>query len=481
MTNSKTTALYCHELPGELEFVNCDPVRLADHNGRPFLLHFFALSSVHSTQHLHDIRAFQTRFKDQLLIIGVHTPKHRFETDPVTLKNALRRWFVSYPVINDAQWQLWRQFAIEAWPTSLLFDGGGKLVEVYVGEGISKIIESKIQELTHESGSKPKISVPLIAPAPSPSKLFFPSKITHMGDRLYISDTAHHRVLECTFGGQITRTFGSGNPGFWDGAAKEAGLREPGGICIGKDQLFICDTGNHAIRRVRLLQGNEQIDTIAGSGKRGAGTVNSGASRAIDLASPTDCVFHQDKLYITLAGQHQLWAFDLLRNTAQRLAGSGSEGHSDGSLAAVQFAAPSAIAHAQIGGKDLLYVLDAASSSLRQIKMQDFSVSTLIGEGVYEHGDSDGPASLARLQYPTSLCFDTMRNVLWIADSYNNKIKVYSPAKNEIKTLNVNYKLNHPSGMTIADQALWITNEHAHELLRLDLKSGRLARIPVGE
>jgi hypothetical protein len=481
MSTSKTSALYCHELPGNLEYVNCDPIHLAEHNGRPFLLHFFALSAIHSTQHLQDIRAIQTRFKDQLLIIGAHTPKHRFEADSVTLKNALRRYAISYPVINDEQWQLWRQFAIEAWPTSVLFDGGGKLVEVYVGEGLSKVIETRIQELVHESGSKPKVPVPVIAPMPLASKLSFPSKITHLGDRLYISDSAHHRVLECTFGGQITRTFGSGNPGFWDGAPHEAGLREPGGISIGKDQLFICDTGNHAIRRVRLLQGNEQIETIAGTGKRGTGAVDSGASRTIDLASPSDCVFHHDKLYVTLAGQHQLWAVDLLRNTAQRLAGSGQEGHHDGALMAVQFAAPSAIAHANIGGRELLYVLDAASSALRQVKMQDFSVSTLIGEAVYEHGDSDGPASLARLQYPTSLCFDTMRNVLWIADSYNNKIKVYSPAKNEIKTLNVNYKLNHPSGMTIADQALWITNEHAHELLRLDLKTGRLARIPVGE
>ena len=71
--------------------------------------------------------------------------------------------------------------------------------------------------------------------------------------------------------------------------------------------------------------------------------------------------------------------------------------------------------------------------------------------------------------------------MLWIADSYNNKIKVYSPSKNEVKTLNVNYRMQEPAGLCLADNALWISNQNAHELLRLDLKTGKLSRIGVGE
>jgi sugar lactone lactonase YvrE len=144
---------------------------------------------------------------------------------------------------------------------------------------------------------------------------------------------------------------------------------------------------------------------------------------------------------------------------------------------AANFAQPMALALS----KDYLYTLDSGASALRQIRLNDLLVSTLIGEGVYDAGDADGPASLARLQHPTAACFDAQRNVLWIADSYNNKIKVFSPSKNEIKTLNVNYKLQEPAGLALADNALWIANQNAHELLRLDLKTGKLSRVAVGD
>jgi hypothetical protein len=480
-----TPALYLHELPGalagELDWVNCAPVALTGQTGRPLLLVFFCASSIQSAHLCADLRTLQAKFKQQITIIGVHTPKHSFEAEPVNIEQIVRRWQLTFPVINDAKWILWRQFAMQAWPSTALFDASGKLSQIYIGDGHIHALERHLSEFVQQAALQQ-----LQASSPAPqlnaavvnSKLSFPSKLVALGERLYISDTAHHRVVECSFQGRITRTFGSGNPSFFDGQVAEAGMRAPGGICIGKDQLFICDTGNHAVRRVRLLE-SDQLDTIAGTGKVGYSAPEEGAPRSLSLASPSDCVFHNDKLYVTLAGQHQLWAFDLMRNTAQRVAGSGVEGLHDGSLMAAQFASPSAITFGHVGGRDLLFVLDAASASLRQIKVADFSVSTLIGEGLFDAGDSDGPASFARMAHPCGMHFDNSRGVLWIADSYNNKIKVYSPAKNEIKTLNVNYKLHHPSGLTIADGALWIANEFAHEILRLDLKTGRLAKIAI--
>ena len=471
--------LYLHELTQDLEWVNSAPISLSELRGRVTLLYFWTGSSIHCQQALAEIKALEGKFIEGLCVIGVHTPKHSFETSSAVVLKTINRWFIRHPVINDSQWRLWRRFAISAWPTALLLDAEGKVIGMYVGEGQKAALEAKIAELIREAAGKGIRSsdpAPIVKKPEPRTFLQFPSKLCASAERLYISDTSHNRVLEATFEGRVTRIFGSGNAGFWDGRGTESGLREPTGICLGRDMLFICDTGNHAIRRVKFLA-NDQLDTLAGNGRQGKSSPEDGPSSTLMLASPTDCVLHQEKLFVSMAGRHQVWAFDLLRNNASLVAGSGEEGVADGAMMAANFAQPSALAL----GKEFLYVLDSGSSALRQVRLNDLVVTTLVGEGLYDCGDMDGPASLAKLQHPSAACFDNQRNVLWIADSYNNKIKIYSPSKNEVKTLNVNYKLQQPAGLTLADNALWIANQDAHELLRLDLKSGKLSRVPVGE
>lgn len=471
--------LYLHEFPEGLEWVNSAPIALNSLRGRVTLLYFWTASSMQCQQSLAEIKALEGKFSDGLSVIGVHTPQFNHEAQSSTVLKTINRWFVRHPVINDSRWQLWRQFAVPAWPCMIVLDAQSQVRGMYVGQNQRAVLEAKIAELLQEASAK---GIRVIEPAPLAKKpeprqfLQFPSKLCASGDRLYLSDTGHNRVLECTFEGRVTRTFGSGNAGFWDGNGLEAGLREPTGVCVGKEMLFICDTGNNVIRRVRLMQ-NDMVDTIAGTGRYGESAPESGSSRTLNLASPVDCAYAQDKLYVALAGSNQIWAFDLLRNTASRVAGDGQLGCSDGALMAANFAQPMSLALS----KDYLYTLDSASSSLRQIRLQDLVVSTLIGDGLFESGDSDGPSSLARMQNPTASCYDHQRNVLWIADSYNNKIKVFSPSKNEVKTLKVNYALREPAGLALADNALWIANQNAHELLRLDLKTGKLVRVPVGE
>jgi thiol-disulfide isomerase/thioredoxin len=471
-------SLYVHELPSDLEWVNCEPVSLSSFRGRMVLLHFWTASSIHCKQALAEVRQLEQKYADSLVVIGVHTPKFSNEADSSLVLKSVNRWFVRHPVINDSEWRLWRRFAIAAWPSFVLLDPEGRMAGVFVGEGQRADLEAKMAQIIDEANTKRKL---IAAPAPVAKKpeaksfMQFPSKLASFGERLYIADTAHNRVLETTFEGRVTRIFGSGNAGFWDGLASQAGMREPTGLCVGKESLFICDTGNHAVRRVKLLEHDDILETIAGTGKQGVHLPPNGKSKDIDFASPTDCVFANEKLYVCMTGHHQIWALDLLRHTAERVAGGESEGTSDGTLMAANFAQPMSLALA----KDGLFVLDAAGSSLRHVRLSDGLVSTIVGSGLFESGDSDGPASLARLKFPSASCFDAQRQVLWIADSYNNKIKIYSPAKNEVKTLNVNYKLSEPAGLTIADNALWIANQNAHELLRLDLKTGRLNRVAV--
>jgi len=470
--------VYVGDLIEGLKWVNTvDPVQLASLRGKAVLLCFWTSSSIACEQQSQELRLIETKFHDGVAILGVHTPKHPNEMDDAYLLKISNRWQIRYPVANDAEYILWRQFGIDSWPSVVLLDHDSRIVGVFAGEGRRLELESKIQEALDKALELDRRSHD---PAPSSNKpeprsvLRFPTRIVASANHLYLADTGYNRVIELTFEGRIVRQFGSGNPGNWDARLTEAGFRNPVGLALMKDFLFVADTGNHLIRRIRLNTGD--VETLAGNGicERSANT-DSAQPRNLSLSSPLDVAATHDKLYIAMAGAHQIWQLDLMSGAIALFVGNGREDNVDGTGPFCSFAQPSGLTVAA----DSLYALDASSSTLRCIRLQDARVMTLIPGGIFSDGSADGNAMGARMCHPTALFSDPVRKVLWIADTLNHKLRVYSIAKAELKTLNVNYRLQSPSGICVADQTVFIANTDAHEILRLDLRSGRLARLPV--
>ncbi|MGB6020342.1 MAG: hypothetical protein WBF77_12195, partial [Sulfurimonadaceae bacterium] len=117
---------------------------------------------------------------------------------------------------------------------------------------------------------------------------------------------------------------------------------------------------------------------------------------------------------------------------------------------------------------DVLYFVDAESSSLR--KIENGEVSTLIGEGLFSYGDSDSGEIL--LQHPQGVCPGIIGDGcgggrLFIADTFNNKVKAYYPDDNSMRTLLEG--LNEPSGIAKKGCELFIANTNAHEIVVFDL------------
>jgi len=470
--------IYLAELPRELSWVNTDErPELSELRGKVVLLNFWCGSSIACAQQAQEIRHMEARFHDGLAVLGLHTPKHPAESEDETVLKYANFWHLRHPVANDREWMVWRMLGIESWPTSALLDHDGKLVAIYAGEGRRNEIEAKIHEILEQAAQADRRSYEPapVARKPEPrTALRFPTRIVASQTHLYIADTGFNRVLEVGFDGRIDRQFGSGNPGHWDARGADAGFRDPVGLAIWKDYLFIADTGNHTIRRVRLVSGD--IETLAGNGQcdRPSATEFTQPKLA-PMASPTDVATINDRLYIAMTGLHQIWQLDLGRNVLSLFAGNGREESLDGNGSFSSFAQPTALALVS----DTMYVLDAATSSLRSMRLYDGRVNTLVPGGLFSDGNSDGPASAARMCYPTAMHADLQRGVLWIADTLNHKLRVYGLTKNELKTLNVNYKLQSPSGVCVAQGAVWIANTAAHEILKLDLKTGRLARLPI--
>ncbi|MCX5740938.1 MAG: hypothetical protein NT062_00400 [Proteobacteria bacterium] len=86
------------------------------------------------------------------------------------------------------------------------------------------------------------------------------------GERLLVADFGNHRVRAIAHSGVVTTFAGAGTMGFAEGGTTTAQFHNPQGLAIDQaGDLFVTDTGNFRVRRVR----DENVDTVAGNGAGG--------------------------------------------------------------------------------------------------------------------------------------------------------------------------------------------------------------------
>lgn len=468
------------ELPENLAWVNArDRPSIHALRGRVVLLHFFAYGNINSQHVLPDLRYLENKYHDGLTVLGLHCPKFTQERNPSHVLKAVNRHYMRHAVASDHDFFCWQLYSVRAWPTVVVVDTDGHIAGVFPGEGRRSELDTLVGQLLDEAAGRDgrvfESRPPVVRPEPK-MPLGFPGRVLATDSLVYVSDSGHNRVLECGHDGRIVRQFGSGNPGFWDGKGADAGFNNPQGLALIKDTLFVADFDNHSIRRIRLLTGD--VDTVAGTGTQGLSVVSDAPDpQQIALNSPIDLAASGERIYIAMAGQHQIWSFDLGRQRIGVWVGSGRLGISDGGPGGASFACPSAVAtHGQV-----LYVADADSSAIRAVRFLDNQVKTLAGTGLYEFGDADGLPLQARLQHPMGLAVDPGGSILWVADTYNNKIRALSLRGGGVRTLALPYRFHEPTGIAVAARALWVANAGAHEVVRIDTGTGQVRRVPIGE
>lgn len=466
------------ELSPALEWLNSPPLTLAQQRGRVVALAFFSAGSAYCQNLLDDLRALQGKHADGLQVIGVHSPKFEAERQSRLALKTINRLGVRFPVAHDPAFIAWQHYGIRAWPALALLDAAGHLVQVIHGDLQRETMDRRITAIIDQTPASDRIFTP-VQPVSRPEPrgaLHFPTGLALSASHLYVADSGHHRILECTHDGRILRQFGSGNAGFIDGAGGECSFQSPHGLWVAKDLLYIADTGNHALRRVKLLTG--EVETLAGTGKAGLiaqrGPVD---AREQPLNLPCGLAGSTDKLYIAMTGANQVWEFDLVRRQLSVLAGAGRLGLGDGPTPTALFGQPSGIALVQ----QTLYVSDAAGSSIRSISLGGGMVQTLIGQGLFAWGSQDGTRSSAQLQYPLGLALDPRAPQLWIVDSYNCALRHLRLGGGELRRFDLDYRLAEPSAVCAAPGTLWVSNTNAHEVLRIDVDAGTAKRLPIGE
>jgi len=270
-------------------------------------------------------------------------------------------------------------------------------------------------------------------------------------NRLFIADSNHNRIVICDLGGAIQDCAGTGSIGTGDGAFEAATFHHPQGMCLVGSALFVADTENHSIRILDLQS-------------RLVRTFPFGNTK---LNSPWDLVVLNNAIYIAMAGSHQIWKLDLNDNSIGPFAGSGREALIDGNLSEAAMAQPSGITT----DGERLYVADSETSSIRSISTGNGAeVQTLVGMGLFEFGDIDGPGEEARMQHPLGIVH--ARGILYVADTYNGKIRKVNPLTREVAAHAGGFE--EPGGISAAGNKLYVADTNSHTVKIVDLDTNAI-------
>jgi NHL repeat len=455
------------------------------------------------------LRELEGRFGPELVVIGVHSGKFRAERVTANIAQAADRMDVRHAIVNDRQYRVWRTYGVNAWPTIVIVAPDGGYVGSLPGEFLADQLEPTLRAILAEFeavGGIGREPLPLALPTPADGPLRFPGKVlAASGGRLFVADSGHDRILELQVkvegsasdgagarmdgkpSARVVRVIGSGERGSVDGPLALARFDHPEGMALrhapDTETLFVADSDNHAIRAVDLGAG--EVTTLAGTGLQSRRANEPGAGRGVALSSPWDLALVDDGMIIAMAGAHQLWKLDLATLETGPWVGTGREDISDGPAARCTLAQPMGVS---LTG-DRLYFADAESSAVRFVDLRSTpDVTTIVGRGLFEFGDEDGKGGRVRLQHPYGVA--AHEDVLYVADTYNNKIKrIDLDGRSETFAGDgeeglrdgelLDARFDEPQGVAVADNLLFVADTNNHAIRVIDLRAAAGSRAQV--
>jgi thiol-disulfide isomerase/thioredoxin len=481
-------------LAGGLGWLNsAGPIRIEELRGKMVLLDFWTYCCINCHHVLPDLAKLEEKYKNELVVIGVHTAKFMAERDIENIRRKVREYGIKHPVVNDANQVIWERFHVGSWPTLVLLDVDGSYVGAAPGEGNYALLDRVIGQYVAKARAQKTLNETPLKFFPENEKpddtpLLFPGKVLAdlPSGRLFIADTAHNRLVVSDLQGKEPRPIGSGLPGLVDGAYDKARFNRPQGMCLIGETLYVADTENHALRAVDLK--SKSVSTLAGNGSqsRWHSSTGSAPGKTTPLNSPWDVIQQPGAraLFIAMAGPHQIWQYDLDSGIVSVWAGSSVENIVDGPLTSAAFAQPSGLA---TDGTHL-FVADSEVSGVRSITLdkRNQRVHTIVGKGLFVFDDVDGIGGQVRLQHCLGVSYGNGK--LYIADTYNNKIKVCDPHTRAVETLAGTRQAGdsekpprfyQPGGLSVAYPHLYVADTNNHKIKVVDLKESTVQTLAL--
>ena len=455
------------------------PLELDDLEGKIAILDFWTYCCINCIHIIPTLKRVEALFPDELVVIGVHSPKFPGERETDNLEKAIQRYEIEHPIVHDVEFSIWNHYAVNAWPTLIFISPDGYILGQLPGEPDPTLLEESLRHLVKDMNKTGLITggaAELVLPMPKPhtGALSFPGKIAYSEtDREFaIADSNHNQIVTTDRQGNVTRRIGSGKIGKQDGTFAEAAFFRPQGLCYVDGVIWVADTENHLLRKIDLK--NETVETAAGTGVQGGFLQGAGVALETALSSPWDVAYKDGWLYIANAGTHQIGVYYIQEKQLAQFAGTGQEALVDGPRLAAAFAQPSGLS---VNG-DKLYLADSETSAIRSIRLDDIGLTaTYVGTGLFDFGDKDGRGKEAVLQHPLGV--HHADGAVFIADSYNHKIKVLDLATQEVLTVDASAdivcddatctRLWEPAGVLCLGKTLYVSDTNNHRILKIDL------------
>ncbi|XP_053958014.1 NHL repeat-containing protein 2 [Anastrepha ludens] len=506
------------EFQEDLDWFNVTrPLPLKSLRGKLVVLDFFTYCCINCMHILPELHALEELFPPEsgLVVVGVHSPKFENEKDGANILSAVQRYGITHPIVNDARMTLWRAIGIRCWPSLLVLSPSGAPMLLLMGEGHGAFLQCFTEQALRHYKAKGEIdnsSLPLklATDAMPASNLLFPAKIARSENgRFAVADAGNHRILIFDSDGNVHQRIGGCSAGFVDGDFETARFNSPQGLdFLDDDVLIVADTENHVVRQITLS--TRRVETLAGTGQQGNDRVGGKLGPLQAISSPWDIAafrmrdmdmsFHLDErnvpekaiVLVAMAGTHQIWGYfpegiiwwkyrQLDPRTCVAIIGNGMEENRNNSYPQnAAFAQPSGLALA----KNFLFIADSESSSIRKVSMVDGKVMPVVGGdrnplNLFAFGDVDGKQYNAKLQHPLAVAYNSVTDKIYVADTYNHKIKVIDTTTSSIESVLIKdtngaqLQLNEPAGLCFdaSGQLLYISDTNNHRIHLVDMKT----------
>jgi thiol-disulfide isomerase/thioredoxin len=136
-------------------FINTKPISLADLKGKVVLVDFWTYSCINCIRTIPHLVDWNQKYSNNgLVIVGVHAPEFTFEKNIDNVKDAVQRFGIKYPVVQDNDKGTWNAYENQYWPRKYLIDKEGYIRYDHIGEGGYTETESVIQALLNERNTE---------------------------------------------------------------------------------------------------------------------------------------------------------------------------------------------------------------------------------------------------------------------------------------------------------------------------------------
>jgi len=433
------------ELLGRGGWIGANPeFGLSALSGKVVVLHFWRYSCINCVRVLSELRPVEERFASEAVVIGIHSPKFPREHDHAAVERAVERLALRHPVLDDPDLATWQQYGVKGWPTLVVIDPEGYVVGGVSGEGSGPVVFSTVERVASEHDAKATLVRGPVTGVWGSMTLStgiravnFPAKVAVDADgrRLALTDTLSGRVVVTDLHGRVEQVC--------------ALLTRPQGVRFDGERILVCDTGTDRVLAVDRASGEQ---TVVADG----------------LASPSDvAVLADGSLLIAEAGRHRLWRVPAGDGDKEVVAGTGQENLVDTDEGAPLLAQPAGVAALPGGGA---VFVDADSSSLR-VLTPDGRIVTLVGQGLFDWGASDGGPESSAMQYPLGVAVgpaaEGMLPSVFVADTFNGLLRewrgtAWDPGAGTLRTLPA-AGLEEPNGLDVLPDGRLVvidTNHH---------------------